>query len=285
MQTMDEIKVLDVTLRDGGHRRNFHFDKQELAGILTPLDNSGLEYIEIGYRNGAYQDLEDIGCAGLCKREYLELCQSLVKKAKITVMVCPKKVTKSDLTELKECGVELVRICIAPGELETSYPLFALVNELGMESSANFINLSTYQEQTLDKAIDAIAIYNPTVIYFADSNGSMLPEKIQDIYSRCTKRLDIPFGFHAHDNLGLAQANALAALKGGAQFIDVSLAGMGKGIGNLKTEFFTAYLHAINIKKYRLPDILMAANYVRSALGVGKEGIDMDEFNKAISML
>ena len=57
---------------------------------------------------------------------------------------------------------------------------------------------------------------------------------------------------------------------------------MGKGIGNLKTEFFTAYLHAIHVKKYNLQDILNAANFTRHSLRIGQENIEMDEFSRGI---
>ncbi len=281
--TMDKISVLDVSLRDGGHRTNFHFKDNELEAILRLLDQSGLEYIEIGYRNGSLHPIENLGRAGLCEKDYLLFCRSLIKKAKIAIMAHPENVKRADLKELKACGVSLLRICIAKGQVEPAYPVLAWAKELDLETSANLIHMSYYQEDELDKAVEAIAHHHPDMIYFADSNGSMLPSRIQTIYKKYTRQYPMPFGFHAHDNLGLAQANALAALSNGVQYIDVSLAGMGKGIGNLKTEFFTAYLHAVDIKKYKLPEILAAANYVRSALGIGQEDIEMDEFIRGIS--
>lgn len=282
---MNAIQVLDVSLRDGGHRTNFHFQPDELEGILTPLDKSGLEYIEIGYRNGSLHPIDNLGRAGFCAKDYLLLCKSLLKNAKMAVMVHPKNVEKSDLIELKESGVDLLRICIAKGETASAFPIIAMAKELNLASSANFIHMSYYKEKDLDEAVYAIVKHNPDMIYFADSNGSMLPANIAAIYGKLTKLYPIPFGFHAHDNLGLAQANALAALSNGVQFIDVSLAGMGKGIGNLKTEFFTAYLHAINVKKYDLTEILTAANFVRNQLKIGQEAIEMDEFIRGITDL
>ncbi|NSL18878.1 4-hydroxy-2-oxovalerate aldolase [Tatlockia micdadei] len=280
---MDIIKVLDASLRDGGHRTNFHFNDKDLEEILKLLDQSGLEYIEIGYRNGSLHPIENLGRAGLCEKEYLLFCRSLIKNAKIAVMAHPENVKKRDLEELKACGITLLRICIAKSQVESAYPVLSWAKELDLETSANLIHMSYYKENELDQAVEVLSCHNPNMIYFADSNGSMLPSRIQAIYKKYTKQYPIPFGFHAHDNLGLAQANALAALSHGAQYIDVSLAGMGKGIGNLKTEFFIAYLHAIDIKKYKLPEILAAANYVRSALGIGHEGIEMDEFIRGIS--
>ncbi|HHF7344637.1 TPA: 4-hydroxy-2-oxovalerate aldolase [Legionella feeleii] len=280
---MNTIELLDVSLRDGGHRTNFHFKKNELQAILTSLDNSGIEYIEIGYRNGSIAPIENIGPAGLCEKDYLLFCTSLLKKAKTAVMAHPKNVTADDIKELRDCGVQLLRICVIKGDVEEACPLIDMGKQYGLATSVNFIHTSHYKEKELDEVLARVNPHKPDMIYFADSNGSLLPARVDQIYRKYSREYSIPLGFHAHDNLGLAQVNTLAAMNAGAHYIDASLAGMGKGIGNLRTEFFTAYLHAINIKKYRLAPVLMAANYVRKALGIGSEDIEMDEFIRGIS--
>ncbi|HAU1652833.1 TPA: 4-hydroxy-2-oxovalerate aldolase [Legionella pneumophila] len=282
---MNPVSILDASLRDGGHRTNFHFKDDDLKQILLPLDNSGIEYIEIGYRNGALHPIENIGKAGMCPQDYLLYCQSLIKKAKIAVMVHPHNVNEQDLLELKNCGVKLIRICIAKGDLVNAVPLIKLAKNLNFETSVNIIHISYYTESELDSLIEEVSKHEPDMIYFADSNGSLFPDRINSLYKKYTRQYKVSFGFHAHDNLGLAQANALAAVNAGVHFIDASLAGMGKGTGNLKTEFFIAYLHANNIKKYNLEDVLTAANYVRDALKIGQEPIEMSEFIRGISDL
>ncbi len=281
----DIIKLLDASLRDGGHRTNFHFQDKDLKGILPFLDHAGLEYIEIGYKNGSLHPIENLGRAGWCDSDYMLFCRSLVKNAKLAVMAHPQNISLQDLNELKNCGIKLLRICIAKNELPLALPVIQMAKEMNLEVSANFIHISYYNNQELDEAMHLINRLTPDMIYFADSNGSLLPARITEIYERYTKTYSIPLGFHAHDNIGLAQANALAAMAAGAQFIDASLAGMGKGIGNLKTEFFVAYLHAIHINKYDLDDILNAANYVRKALKIGHEPIEMDEFIRGVTDL
>lgn len=280
---MNSVQILDASLRDGGHRTNFYFSDSELQGILLPLDNSGIEFIEIGYRNGALHPIENIGRAGLTDKNYLLFCQSLIKKSTIAVMAHPTNVTEDDLLELKSYGVGLLRLCIAKNGLAEALPVIELAQKLKLLVSANFIHMTYYKDEELDEVVDKVSKYNPDIIYFADSNGSILPQRIKAIYDRYTSNYSIPFGFHAHDNIGLAQSNALAAMSSGVQYIDASLAGMGKGTGNLKTEFFIAYLHANNIKKYDLQAVLTASNYVRDALNIGHEAIEMDEFIRGIS--
>ncbi|WP_131793854.1 4-hydroxy-2-oxovalerate aldolase [Fluoribacter gormanii] len=279
---LDPIVLLDASLRDGGHRTNFNFEDIQLERILGPLDNSGIEYIEIGYRNGTLSPLQ-VGRAGWCTKDYLLFCRSLIQKAKMAVMVFPNNLTQTDLVELKECGVDLLRVCIAKNELASALPKIKIAKKANMEISVNLMCISYYKENELDDSIKQISEYEPDIIYFADSNGSLLPTRTKEIYEKYINNYPFQFGFHAHDNLGLAQANALAAMSTGVRFIDASLAGMGKGIGNLKTEFFVAYLHSIQLKKYNLNSILEAANFVRSSLKIGQEPVEMSEFIRGIS--
>lgn len=281
----DTIQLLDASLRDGGHRTNFHFQDCDLQVILPALDKSGIEYIEVGYRNGSIHPIENLGRAGSCPKDYLLFCRTLVKKAKMAVMAHPRNINQEDLIELKNCGVNMLRICIAKNDHSNSLPVIKMAKNENLKVSANFIHMSYYSNAELDTAVEHVSEEQPDIIYFADSNGSVLPSRIKEIYSRYTNKYPFSFGFHAHDNLGLAQANALAAMESGVSYIDASLAGMGKGIGNLKTEFFTAYLHAINIKKYNLKDILKAANHVRDKLKIGHEPVEMDEFIRGITDL
>ena len=60
------------------------------------------------------------------------------------------------------------------------------------------------------------------------------------------EHLSVPVGFHAHNNLGLAIGNSLAALKAGASFVDGSLGGLGAGAGNTSTEMLIAVLNKMN---------------------------------------
>ncbi|RMX03921.1 4-hydroxy-2-oxovalerate aldolase [Legionella jordanis] len=278
---MKKLHMLDVSLRDGGYRTNFHFKNAQLKQILSSLDESGIEYIEIGYRNGLLLN-NDLGRAGLCHKDYLNDCASWIKRAKMVVMLYPGNVQFEDLQELKQHRVDMIRICIAKNQMPEAGELAHMARQLDFKISFNLTGMSQYQKNELDAMIEKALQYKPDIIYLADSNGSMLPEKVDSIYQSLNRQYSVPFGFHAHDNLGLAQANAISAINAGVEFIDASLAGMGKGIGNLKTEFFAAYLQAVKLKQYDLDALLSAANYARKSLGIGQEAIELLEFHRGI---
>ena len=67
--------------------------------------------------------------------------------------------------------------------------------------------------------------------YVADSYGALYPNDVKRIFNG--KGIS---GIHTHDNLGLAFANCLSALDCGAEYIDGTLLGMGRGVGNVRTE-------------------------------------------------
>ena len=64
------IDLLDVTLRDGGYKTNFHFSYDIVQQIISLLDQSRVRYIEVGYRNGPYTHSPNIGPAGICSSSY-----------------------------------------------------------------------------------------------------------------------------------------------------------------------------------------------------------------------
>ena len=75
-----------------------------------------------------------------------------------------------------------------------------------------------------------------------DSAGTMKPEEVSAYVRALKSAVRIPVGFHGHNNLGLAVANACAAVKAGADIIDCGLLGMARSAGNIPTELITALL-------------------------------------------
>ena len=103
------------------------------------------------------------------------------------------------------------------------------------------------------------------MVYLADSNGSMLPHEVSQLVTLARSVTDAAIGLHAHNNLGLALANAIAAVDAGATWIDSSVLGMGKGPGNLVTEQWLAYLsRGAQDSTYDLGRILSLAHRMES---------------------
>ena len=79
-------------------------------------------------------------------------------------------------------------------------------------------------------------------ITIMDSAGTMVPEETARYVAALKEKVRVPVGFHGHNNLGMAAANALAAYQAGADIIDCGLLGMARSAGNIATEIAAALL-------------------------------------------
>jgi 4-hydroxy 2-oxovalerate aldolase len=263
---MKKIQILDVTLRDGGYKTNFHFSNYTIERVLNSLDQSGLPYIKVGYRNGPFKLTPNIGPAGLCPSSYLEHCRNWIHNAKLTVMLHPRHIQYHDLVEIKNCGVEAVRICFPFNNPELGFKTVEMVKKLGFDVFTNITRMSALSIEQIAECVIELSQYEPKAIYFADSNGSVTPQHIRELCIHLANKTVIPLGFHAHDNLFQAQANAIASIENGMVFLDSSLSGVGKGAGNLKTEGIVSYLHSQGNRKYDICKILESAEFIKLGL-------------------
>ena len=92
-----------------------------------------------------------------------------------------------------------------------------------------------------------------------DSAGASTPAMVADTVKHLTQNLNIPVGFHAHNNLGLAVGNSLIALENGVTIIDATLKGFGAGAGNCQLEAMVTVLKKMNMETgidlYKIMDV------------------------------
>ena len=94
--------------------------------------------------------------------------------------------------------------------------------------------------------------YPLDVLYFADSLGGIDPEQTASLVQALRKHWRGALGIHTHDNMGRALANTLRAVSEGVSWVDSTVTGMGRGPGNLQTEYMLIELEKIRGKKVNL---------------------------------
>lgn len=253
---------MDVTLRDGGYKTNFSFPIEISSTLLRTLDNSGIEYIEIGYRNGSLKPIKNIGESGLCNEAYLHYCRENIKNAKMTVIAHPRNISFRDLMLMRDANVDAVRLCIKPENLKEHSKIITQATKLGFHIFLNLTHITNYTHEEILRICLYLSKFEIDAIYLADSNGNMTPRSTSLLLQKLSK-IDIQLGFHAHDNLFLAQANCIAAIEAGATFIDASLNGLGKGAGNLATESIATYLNVTSGRQYKVMKLIETANLIK----------------------
>ena len=263
MANNQNIEILDVTLRDGGYKNNFNFSYSEIDNIISYLDKIKVKNIEAGYKNGSFQKLDNIGITGLSNNHYLEYFKKLAPNINLVIILHPKNVIDKDIYDLAKCGVHLIRVCLPRFIDKHTVSIINLIQSLGIKIAFNITRVTEYTLDELKDFATELVPLSPDILYFADSNGHLTPEKTYNMFS-IFKKYPFKLGFHPHNNLDLALGNSIAAINAGAEYIDASISGLGKGSGNLQLEKLIGYLASNGNDNYDLASALEAQKYITS---------------------
>jgi 4-hydroxy 2-oxovalerate aldolase len=145
------------------------------------------------------------------------------------------------IAELHRLGVTMLRVLVPRGDVDRAAPYMAAAVDSGLRAVANLTRVSEASSTEIAAAVRRCAQVGAEIVYLADSNGSMFPDQVRDHVLAATEVGGTRIGFHPHDNLQLAFINTCAAMEAGATAVDASLAGIGKGGGNLRIELIAAH--------------------------------------------
>lgn len=240
------MKILDCTLRDGGYYTDWDFSEKISSIYFKETNNLPLDYLEIGYRSpllSGYQGKYFY----LPEKTISEI--SSVSSKKLAIILNEKDLPDCHIENLlKPCfgKIHLIRLAVDPKNISRALKCAAQIKNLGFEVAMNIMYLSKWEEdpnlfhelEGIDQFID--------YLYMVDSYGGIYPEDINRIVNRLKSITNVSLGFHGHNNLELALANTIIAIKSGVEIIDCTFTGMGRGAGNLKTELFLTYLEKQN---------------------------------------
>ena len=263
------INILDCTFRDGGYYNDWDFDEIVISDYISNISLLPIEYIEIGYISNA-----DSGYYG--KLYFIDdYIINQFKKAnkKIAVMVDVKNFNeelKLKITSLID-QVDLFRFAINYNDLDSALDLIKSLQIPKNKIALNFMYLSEWlKNQKIISEIKKIEFAE--YIYLVDSYGSCFPDELSNIIGALKQKTNYKLGFHAHNNLELAFANTLRAIKDGIDIIDSTFQGMGRGAGNLKTEnilAFYALKEKVDIDIQAVGDLTESFNSIKERFNWG----------------
>ncbi len=271
-------KILECTLRDGSYAINFQFTASDTRVIASALEEAGCDIIEVGHGVGLGASETGHGLAAATDEEYLAAAASVLKRAKFGMFCIPGIARLEHVDLCASYGASFIRIGTNVTEVESSKPYIERAKRRGMYISANFMKSYVLPPREFAQKAKLSRSYGTDVVALVDSAGGMLPEQIEAYVRAIREVTDVPIGFHGHDNLGLAVANSLLMVRLGAEVVDVSLQGMGRGAGNAGTERVVMLLkkagYLLTIDEFKLMDI--ATDYIRPLMTkVGADPIDL----------
>ena len=247
MENLDAI-ITEVALRDGSHAVSHSFTEAQVEAVVRSLDEARVPYIEVSHGDGLGGSTLQYG---LSKVDEFKLIQRAVETAtfsKIAVLLLPGIRTVEDLQRAKDLGVSMVRVATHVTEADVSEQHIKAAKEMGL-ITIGFLMMSHMAtlEQLVTEA-KKMESYGADAVYMTDSAGALLPDEVFERISLLKKNLSCEIGFHAHNNLGLAMGNSLAAYQAGANRLDGSIRSLGAGAGNTQTEVLVAVLEKMGVK-------------------------------------
>lgn len=235
---MSEVKIMDVTLRDGSYAVNFQFSCAQQKAITENLERLGIENIEIGHGMGLNASSLENGVALHSDCEYLSTARDSLHNARYGMFCIPGVARLEDIDIAFEYGAGFLRIGTNVTEVSESEPYIRRAKEKGIVVATNYMKSYAVSTDFFVDQLQKSEAYGADIAYIVDSAGCMMPEQIESLYNEIRKKTDMPLGFHGHDNLGLALCNSLKAADLGFEYIDCSLQGIGRSSGNTPMELF-----------------------------------------------
>lgn len=271
-------RILDVTLRDGAYLFDHNIPLSTVRDVASCLDEAGLPYIEAGHGSGIGAREKGFYPNGPSDLDIARSARQAVRKGRLGMLASPLFTTKTQLEALRPF-LDFVRIGVNVDRAEDGAPLIHEAKSLGYEVFFQMMRTPRVPPAKAAEGAKFAESAGVDAVYLVDSAGGWSPWQVGDYVKETLSKISVPLGIHAHNHLGVALANSLAALDAGCLWIDASLRGIGRGAGNVQTEILTIHLARLGHRTGIDDEILqVASEIVAEILPPEPRGISPDDY-------
>jgi 2-isopropylmalate synthase len=250
----DQVKIFDTTLRDGEQAPGFSMDHEQKLQMAKALLELKVDVIEAGFPIASPGDFE--GVQGIAR---------LAKDNTATAICGLSRANEKDIQAAADAiapaGKRRIHTFIATSPIHRDYKLRlskAEVLERAVDAVTMAKGLADEVEFSAEDAIRTERDYladvfsaaieaGATIINVPDTVGYTTPEEIENLFRYLIANVEgaegVTFSAHCHDDLGMAVANSLAAIRGGARQVECAVNGIGERAGNCALEEVVMALH------------------------------------------
>lgn len=257
------MQLLDTTIRDGSYSVDFKFSSKDVEEAVKRIRKLGFQYIEIGHGQGLNASSPSHGISLQTDEEYMSAAYNAAPDAKLGFFCIPGIAQIKDLEIAKRNHVSFIRVGENADDIENVRRYVDRAKNLGFEVAVNFMKSYILAPKEFAQKVILVEEYGADCVYLVDSSGGMLPEQIKEYYFRIRDKSNIKIGFHGHNNLGLAVSNSLYAIDLGVDYIDTTLQGIGRSMGNTMAEMLVMLMEKRGISTgFDIPRLLEYGYYI-----------------------
>lgn len=255
-----QIKVVDCTVRDGGLMNKWQFDDEFVRQVYLADTAAGIDYMEIGYLSSESAfSREEYGAWKFCAEADLQriIGPEGEKKIKLSAMADIGRIDYDDIPPCEESSLDMIRVACYVHQIDKAIALAHHCMDKGYEATINLMAVSTVGPRDLEEGLDDLSKCRVPIIYLVDSFGAFYSEDIDTLSKKYMEALpDKTIGIHTHNNQQLAFANTISAIINGANYLDGSLYGIGRGAGNCPLELLVSFLKNPKFKVRPLIEVI-----------------------------
>jgi 4-hydroxy 2-oxovalerate aldolase len=215
--------------------------QEHFAAYCAAADAAGVPIVEVGHGNGLGASSMLVGECALTDDVILTTARQHLKRSKLAIHAIPGFCTiHRHVSMAMDLGVDVFRIASHCTEADITQRHIEYVRKHGKEVYGVLMMSHMATPETLADEARKMEAYGAEGLIIMDSAGTYLPIDVTRRISTLVDAINIPVGFHAHNNLGMGIANSVAAVEAGANIIDGSARGFGAGAGNAQLEVLVA---------------------------------------------
>lgn len=273
-----DIKIVDTTLRDGEQRAGIALSIKDKVQIAKILDEVGIYQIEAG-----------IPSMGGDEKKSIEKIVKLGLKSKISTW---NRMSIEDINDSIDCGVDVIHISVPASDIQIKSKLnkdkhwivenlrrcISHVKNKNIQVTIGLEDASRADINFLISLCKIVKKEGADRIRYADTVGILFPKRTYQDIRRIKEETGIEIGIHAHNDFGMAIANSVAAVKGGAGYIDCTFGGIGERTGNCNfKDFVLVAKEMLDYKtKVQDDDILKAESHIMNIVSLPRKSMKID---------
>ncbi len=241
---MNEIKIIDATLREGKQSIQRNLSEFAILSMAEKIIKLGVNQLEVGH-------------AAISHKE-INMLRQLKKQFPDTSLLTHSRATTNDVAKAIEAQVDWIGIFISANEyaqfrvnnfsiqkvLQQIKQSVQLAKSNGLKVRFTIEDSSRTDINLLLKVFETAIQLGADRICLADTLGILEPKEVrQTVQTLVQTYKNTPLEVHFHNDRGLAMANTLAAIEAGASWISSSVNGIGERAGITDTVLLMANLH------------------------------------------